>query len=133
MSNVLFICVANSGRSVMGERIFRKLAGDRHAASSAGSDPGDAPHPVVVEALKEIGIDATDHIPQKLNADALKGVDLAVAVCSEEQCPITPGVERINWNLPDPKNRAIEEVREIRDEIQRRVADLLKQLDDEAL
>lgn len=128
MTRVLFVCVANSGRSVMAERIFREVAGDRHQARSAGSDPGTAPHPQVVEALQEIGIDAKDHVPRKLDAGALAWADLAVSTCSEEVCPVTPGVRRINWHLPDPKNLPPQEVRPIRDEIKRLVDDLVADL-----
>jgi arsenate reductase len=102
MTNVLFVCVANSGRSVIAERLFRRAAEGRHQARSAGSDPGTAPHPQVVEALKEIGIDASDHVPHKLDSDALAWADIAVSTCSEEVCPVTPGVRRLNWHLPDP-------------------------------
>ena len=129
MTHVLFVCVANGGRSVMAERIFRRLAGGRHDARSAGSEPGTAPHPQVVEALREIGIDASDHVPRKLDADALAWADVAVSTCSEEVCPVTPGVRRISWELPDPKNLPLEQVRPIRDEIQRRVEELVAELD----
>ena len=127
--NVLFVCVANSGRSVMAERLFRRLAGDRHQARSAGSDPGTAPHPQVVEALKEVGIDASDHVPRKLDAEALAWADVAVSTCSEEVCPVTPGVRRISWVFEDPKNLPLERVREIRDEIERSVEGLVSELD----
>ena len=130
--NVLFVCVANSGRSVMAERLFRRLAGNRHQARSAGSDPGTAPHPQVVEALKEVGIDASDHVPRKLDADALAWADLAVSTCSEEVCPVTPGVRRISWVFEDPKNLPLERVREIRDEIERSVEGLVAELDAQA-
>jgi arsenate reductase (thioredoxin) len=129
VTNVLFVCVANSGRSVMAERLFRQAADGRHQARSAGSDPGSAPHPQVVEALRELGIDASDHYPRKLDPEALEWADIAVSTCSEEVCPITPGVRRINWELPDPKNRPLEQVRPIRDEIQRRVDQLVAELD----
>ena len=129
MTNVLFVCVANSGRSVMAERLFRQAAEGRHDARSAGSEPGTAPHPQVVEALKEIGIDARDHVPRKLDAVALDWADIAVSTCSEEVCPVTPGVRRISWELPDPKNLPLEEVRPIRDEIKRRVDELVQELD----
>ncbi len=132
MTNVLFVCVANSGRSVMAERIFRQLAGGRHQARSAGSDPGPAPHPQVLEALREIGIDASDHVPRKLAADALAWADIAVSTCSEEVCPVTPGVRRVSWELPDPKNLPLDQVRPIRDEIQRRVEQLVHDLDRES-
>lgn len=128
MTNVLFVCVANSGRSVMAERIFRRVADGRHAARSAGSEPGTAPHPQVVEALREIGIDASDHVPRRLDADALAWADVAVSTCSEEVCPVTPGVRRISWELSDPKNLPLDEVRPIRDEIQRRVEQFVAEL-----
>jgi arsenate reductase (thioredoxin) len=129
MTNVLFVCVANSGRSVMAERIFRSLAADRHEARSADSEPGTAPHRQVVAALHEIGIDATDHVPRKLDADALAWADIAVSTCSEEVCPVTPGVRRLNWHLPDPKALPLEDVRPIRDEIVQRVHALVAELD----
>jgi arsenate reductase len=130
MSEVLFICVANSGRSVMAERIFNSLAAGRHHARSAGSEPGDAPHPLVLEALGEIGLDASDHIPRKIDAAEVAVVDAVVSTCGEEACPVTPpGTKRIYWYLPDPKNRPIAEVREIRDDIHDRVEQLLSDLD----
>jgi len=129
VTNVLFVCVANGGRSVMAERLFRQAAGGRHAARSAGSEPGNAAHAQVVEALHEVGIDASDHVPRKLDADALAWADLAVSTCSEEVCPVTPGVRRLSWDLPDPKSLPLEEVRPIRDEIRRRVDDLVAELD----
>lgn len=128
VTKVLFVCVANGGRSVMAERIFRAVAGDRHDARSAGSEPGAAPHPQVVEALREIGIDAADHVPRRLDDEALAWADVAVSTCSEEVCPVTPGVRRVSWELPDPKNLPLEQVRPIRDEIQRRVEQLVAQL-----
>jgi arsenate reductase len=129
VTNVLFVCVANSGRSVMAERLFQRVAGGRHQARSAGSEPGTEPHPQVVEALREIGIDASDHQPRKLDAEALAWADVAVSTCSEEVCPVTPGVRRLNWHLPDPKNLPLEEVRPIRDEIRRLIDELVVELD----
>jgi len=127
--NVLFVCVANSGRSVMAERLFREIAGGRHRARSAGSEPGGAPHPQVLEALHEVGLDASDHVPRRLDAEALDWADLAVSTCSEEVCPVTPGVRRISWELPDPKQLPLEQVRPIRDQINQRVRDLVTELD----
>jgi arsenate reductase len=132
VTNVLFVCVANSGRSLMAERLFRQVADGRHQARSAGSDPGSGPHPQVIEALREVGIDAGDHVPRKLDADALAWAELAVSTCSEEVCPVTPGLRRISWQLPDPKNLGIEQVRPIRDEIARQVDELVRELDSEA-
>jgi arsenate reductase len=127
--NVLFVCVANSGRSLIAERVFNAHAAGRHRARSAGSDPGAAPHPAVLEALAEIGIDAGDHVPRELDVEALEWADVAVATCSEEVCPVTPGVRRLNWEFADPKDRPLDEVRSIRDAIARRVEDLLVELD----
>jgi arsenate reductase len=128
--NVLFVCVANSGRSLMAERLFRRAAEGRHEARSAGSEPGTAPHPQVVAALRELGIDASDHVPRRLDVEALAWADVAVSTCSEEVCPVTPGVRRISWELPDPKNLPLDEVRPIRDELDRRVRALVESLDE---
>jgi ArsR family transcriptional regulator len=126
--NVLFVCVGNQGRSVMAQRLFERAARGDNAARSAGSSPGDVPHPQVVEALREVGIDASDHVPHKLNDADLEWADLAVSVCGDEVCPVTPGVERIRWNIPDPLDMPIEQVREVRDEIGRRVEALAREL-----
>jgi len=127
--NVLFVCVANSGRSVMAEHLFRRVAGDRHNVRSAGSEPGTAAHPTVVEALAEIGIDASGHVPHKLDATDLEWADIAVSTCNEEVCPVTPGVRRISWVFPDPKGLPLEEVHPIRDEIEQAVEELVPELD----
>jgi protein-tyrosine-phosphatase len=127
--NVLFVCVGNAGRSLMAERFLRELAGDRHRARSAGSDPSVAPHPQVLAALEEVGIDAADHRPRKLDADALAWADVAVSTCSEEVCPVTPGVRRISWDFPDPKHLTLDQVRPIRDRIRQHVAELVRELD----
>jgi arsenate reductase (thioredoxin) len=130
--NVLFVCVANSGRSVMAERLFREAAHGRHQARSAGSEPGKAPHPQVAEALREVGIDAADHVPRKLDQEALDWADVAVSTCSEEVCPVTPGVRRISWVFEDPRNLPLERVRELRADIEKSVEQLLRGLDAEA-
>jgi len=126
--NVLFVCVANSGRSVMAEQLFLRAAGGRHDTRSAGSEPGTAVHPQVLAALSEIGIDASRHVPRKLDQDALEWADVAVSTCSEEVCPVIPGVRRITWELPDPKNLPLEQVRQIRDDLAGRVAALVDDL-----
>lgn len=129
MTRVLFLCVGNSGRSVMAEQLFRLLADGRHEARSAGSDPGTAAHPHVIDALQEIGINASGHVPHMLDAADLAWADIAVSTCSEEVCPVTPGVRRISWEFTDPKDLPIEQVRPIRDEIRRRVEELIRSLD----
>jgi protein-tyrosine-phosphatase len=128
LSNVLFVCVANSGRSVIAERIFRSLVDGRHAAASAGSAPGTGPHPVVVDALAELGIDARDHVPHLLDEALIATADLIVATC-DDACPVIPGKRYVTWQLPDPKGLPIEHVRPIRDDIGERVAGLIAELD----
>lgn len=126
--NVLFVCNANGGRSVMAERLFRRATNDRHAARSAGSNPGPSAHPQVVEALAELGIDASDHVPSTLTQEAIDWADVIVATC-DDACPVVPGKRYLAWRLPDPKHEPIERVRDIRDDIKRRVEHLGRELD----
>jgi arsenate reductase (thioredoxin) len=113
---------------VLAERLFRRLAGDRHEARSAGNAPGVHAHPVVLEALRDVGIDASDHVPHLLDADDVQWADVVVATC-DDACPVIPGKRYVNWQLPDPKGRPLEEVRELRDEIESRVEQLVAELD----
>lgn len=127
--NVLFVCIGNTGRSVMAERMFRRAVDGRHEARSAGAAAsGPAAEPVVVEALREIGIDASDHVARQLDDDALAWADIAVTVCHDDVCPATPGVRQIHWGFDDPWGRPIEEVRPIRDAILGRVEELAAEL-----
>jgi len=128
VSNVLFVCIGNSGRSVMAERLFRRAAGGRHDARSAGARPEPPVEPTVVEVLREVGVDASDHVPRKLDDDAVEWADVVIAAC-DGACPVVPGKQYENWGLQDPKHKPIERVREIRDEIARRVDELVAQLD----
>jgi protein-tyrosine-phosphatase len=125
--NVLFVCVANAGRSVLAERIFRARAGDSVLARSAGSDPAAAAHPAVLAALAELGIDASDHVPHRLDAPLVAWADVIVATC-DDACPVVPGKRYVQWQLPDPKGRPLGEVRAIRDEVATRVEALLAEL-----
>ncbi len=120
MSRVLFVCIGNQGRSVMAERFFRRAAGDRHETRSAGSAPGTATHPEVLEVLREVGIDASDHVPHKLDEDDVAWADVVVATC-DDSCPVVRGKRYENWQLADPMGRSVDEVRAIRDEIAGRV------------
>jgi arsenate reductase len=131
MSNVLFVCVANSGRSVMAERLFRQAADGRHEARSAGSDPGPAVHPQVLEVLAELGIDASDHRPRRLDQESIEWADVVVATC-DDACPVIPGKRYVSWELPDPKRQPVEQVREIRAEIEHLVGRLVDELDRDA-
>jgi len=127
VTNVLFVCIGNQGRSVMAERLFREAAGDAHEARSAGAAPGGEVHPVAVEALAEVGIDASDHVPRKLDSELIEWADVVIAAC-EGACPVVPGKRNENWHLPDPMGRPLAEVRVIRDDIKRRVDTLLNEL-----
>lgn len=127
MTHVLFVCVGNSGRSLMAERLFRRDAQGRHEVRLAGSAPGAAPHPLVVEALAELGIDASGHVPTKLDDELVGWADVVVATC-DDACPVVPGKRYENWQLPDPRDRPLEDVRAIRDDIAGRVTDLLASL-----
>jgi protein-tyrosine-phosphatase len=128
VSKVLFVCIGNQGRSVMAERLFRRAAAGRHDARSAGSNPGGAVHTQVLQALTEVGIDASDHVPRRLADDAVEWADVIVATC-DDACPVIPGKRYISWNLPDPKHMPLERVREIREEIARLVDELVVELD----
>jgi arsenate reductase len=126
--NVLFVCTANGGRSVISERLLERDAAGRHHARSAGSMPGPAAHPEVLDALGELGIDASDHVPRQLTQELIDWADVVVATC-DDSCPYVPGKRYVNWHLPDPKGQPIERVRAIRDDIAGRVAALLRDLD----
>jgi arsenate reductase (thioredoxin) len=125
--NVLFVCIGNQGRSVMAERLFARAAGPRHATRSAGSMPGTATHPEVLDALRELGIDASDHVPHKLSDEDVAWADVVIATC-DDSCPVVPGKRYENWQLPDPMGRPPDEVRAIRGEIERRVQALAAEL-----
>ena len=127
MTNVLFVCIGNQGRSVIAERLFRDAADGTHEARSAGAAPGVAVHPVAVEALAEVGIDASDHVPRKLDGELMAWADVVVAAC-DGACPVVPGKRNENWHLPDPMGRPLAEVRVLRDDIKRRVDTLLDEL-----
>ncbi|HSC50943.1 MAG TPA: arsenate reductase ArsC [Gaiellaceae bacterium] len=126
--NVRFVCVGNSGRSLLAERLLRRHVGDRHQARSAGSAPAPRAQPQVVEVLREIGIDASDHVPCRLNDGAVEWADVVVATC-DEACPVIPGKRYVAWHLPDPKTMPLEQVRSLRDEIEQRVRELVAGLD----
>ena len=125
--NVLFVCIGNQGRSVMAERLFRRTAGEVHAARSAGSAPGFATHAVVLEALEELGIDASDHVPANLDDERIGWADVIVATC-DDACPVVPGKRYVSWQIEDPAGQPLPEVRRIRDEIARRVDELAADL-----
>jgi arsenate reductase (thioredoxin) len=113
---------------VMAERLFRRAAGGRHEARSAGSDPGPVVHPQVLEALAEIGIDTSDHQPRRLDEDAIEWADVVATTC-DDACPVIPGKRYISWELPDPKQLPLEQVRELLAQIELLVRQLVEELD----
>ena len=129
MATVLFVCVHNAGRSQMSQALFRRAAGDRHTAISAGTIPGEHVHPEVVEVMRELGIDLTDREPQLLTRELAEQADTVITMGCGDACPYIPGKQYIDWDLPDPNGRPIAEVRATRDEIGRRVTALLELLD----
>jgi arsenate reductase len=130
MARVLFVCLHNAGRSQMSEVLFVRAAGGHHEARSAGTTPGDRVHPEVVEAMRELGVDLSGRTPRKLTAADAKWADVVVTMGCGDECPYIPGKRYLDWELEDPKGRPIEEVRLTRDEIERRVVELLDELDD---
>jgi arsenate reductase (thioredoxin) len=129
MQHVLFVCIHNAGRSQMAQALFEQAAHGRHTAASAGTAPADHVHPEVVEVMRELGIDLADRRPQRLTDELAQQADVVVTMGCGDQCPFIPGKRYIDWELDDPKGRTIDEVRTTRDEIARRVGDLLAELD----
>ena len=127
MRTVLFICVHNSGRSQMAEAFFNQMAKGKAQAISAGSQPGDAVNPVVVKAMQEVGIDISQNKPKLLTLEMMEGIEKAITMGCEETCPMTT-VPTEDWGLDDPKDKPIEQVRKIRDEIRKRVEILVKEM-----
>jgi arsenate reductase len=126
VTTVVFACVHNAGRSQMAAGWFRHLADPSRArAISAGTDPGPRVHPVVVEAMREVGIDLSAAVPQKLTPELAAGTQVLVTMGCGDKCPYVPGARIEDWPLEDPKDQPLERVRAIRDEIRDRVADLI--------
>ena len=125
-STVIFACVHNAGRSQMAAALFN-LAADpaRARAISAGTAPGERVHPEVVVAMRELGVDLSNIKPQRLTDELAAGAALLVTMGCGDACPVVPGAARDDWPLPDPKGQPIERVRQIRDDIGRRVASLV--------
>ena len=131
MSHVLFVCLHNAGRSQMSQALFERAAAGRHTAESAGSvaDPSGHVHPEVVTAMAELGVDVSARRPQPLTHALAQRADLVVTMGCGDTCPYIPGKRYIDWDLPDPKGRPVDEVRTTRDDIERRVGELLNELD----
>ena len=121
LPRVLFVCVQNAGRSQIAEALYERRGGE---GRSAGSKPADRVHPEVVDALREVGIDVSDRKPHGLSRDDVEWADLVVTMGCGDACPVLPGKRYVDWELPDPSNAPLEEVRVLRDEIDRRVSRL---------
>ena len=129
MATALFVCLHNAGRSQMSAALFQRAAQGRHDALSAGTSPSERVHPQVVQAMRELGIDLADRVPQRLTTELAQQADVVVTMGCGDQCPYIPGKRYLDWELPDPQGRSLEEVRATRDEIARRVDALVAELD----
>jgi arsenate reductase len=122
---VLFVCTHNAGRSQMAQAFFERYAPDDVRAESAGQEPAAAPWPEVVEAMSEVGIDISKRRPKKLDLEMQLHADWAVTLACGGTCPYVPGVVE-EWDVDDPHGKPMDEVRAIRDEIERRVVELVE-------
>ncbi len=129
MATALFVCLHNAGRSQMSAALFERLSKGRHRALSAGTTPGERVHPEVVDVMSELGVDLSDRKPQKLTSDMAEQADVVVTMGCGDQCPYIPGKRYLDWDLEDPKGRPVEAVRATRDDIARRVEQLVAELD----
>ncbi len=128
MSRVVFACLHNAGRSQMAEALFERAADGRHEARSAGTDPAERVHPEVVTAMRELGVDLAARVPRRLERDDAEWADVVVTMGCGDECPYVPGKRYVDWELDDPAGRPLEDVRRIRDEIARRVDELVADL-----
>jgi arsenate reductase (thioredoxin) len=128
---VLFVCVHNAGRSQMAAALLERHADGRVRVRSAGSTPADEVNPSVVAAMAEVGIDISNERPKGLSDDAVREADVVITMGCGDACPVFPGKRYLDWELPDPSGKSVEEVRPIRDEIDGHVRALLRGLIDE--
>jgi arsenate reductase (thioredoxin) len=129
VATVLFVCLHNAGRSQMSETLLARATNGRHRALSAGTTPAERVHPEVVEVMREVGIDLSDREPRRLTRELAEQADVVVTMGCGDACPYIPGKRYVDWELPDPKGRPVEEVRALRDDIASRVETLARELD----
>jgi len=129
VARVLFVCKQNAGRSQMSQALFERVAQERHQARSAGTQPAERVHPVVADAMRELGIDVAGKRPQKLTDELGQWADVVVTMGCGDECPFIPGKRYIDWDLTDPAGRSLDQVRVIRDDINGRVKGLAAELD----
>jgi arsenate reductase len=126
LPRLLFICVQNAGRSQLAQALYERRGGE---ARSAGSAPAERVHPEVVEALSEVGLEVGDRRPRALSRDDVEWAELVVTMGCGDACPVLPGKRYVDWDLPDPSGRSLDEVRALRDEIDRRLGELAAELE----
>jgi arsenate reductase len=125
---VLFVCVHNAGRSQMATALLDHHAAGRVRVRSAGSTPADQINPAVIAVMDELGLDLSKEFPKPLTDDAVEAADVVVTMGCGDACPVFPGKRYLDWELPDPAGKQADEIRPIRDEIDRRVRALLADL-----
>jgi arsenate reductase (thioredoxin) len=121
LPHVFFVCIGNAGRSQMAEAFYERRGGQ---ARSAGSRPERELHPQVVEAMREVGVSLDGRRPRGISQEDVEWADVVVTMGCGDACPVLPGKRYIDWNLPDPAGAPIDEVRKLRDDIERRIAEL---------
>ncbi|AZZ56420.1 arsenate reductase ArsC [Rathayibacter iranicus] len=125
---VLFVCIHNAGRSQMAAGYLRELSGGSVQVRSGGSEPGDSINPVAVQAMAEEGIDISQAVPQLMTTEQVRASDVVITMGCGDVCPVFPGTRYEDWDLADPHGKDLDEVRAIRDDIKRRVQDLVAKL-----
>ncbi len=128
MARVLFVCLHNAGRSQMSRALFDRDAAGLHESDSAGTIPGERVHPVVVDVMREVGLDIGGRVPQKLTTELADWADVVVTMGCGDECPFIPGKRYVDWELADPAGQGADDVRSTRDEIEHRVRGLLDEL-----
>jgi arsenate reductase (thioredoxin) len=129
MARVLFVCLHNAGRSQMSQALFERAAAGRHEAQSAGTEPGERVHPNVVAVMREEGIDLSGRVPRVLTDELARWADIVITMGCGDACPVIPGKRYIDWDLRDPKDLPLDDVRAIRSDIESRIESLVKDLD----
>jgi protein-tyrosine-phosphatase len=133
MPDILFVCVHNAGRSQMAAVLAEALSGGRVRVRSGGTEPADEIDPAVVRAMAELGLDMSQEFPKPLTDDAVRASGVVITMGCGDACPVYPGKTYLDWELPDPSGKPIEDVRAIRDDIKQRVEALLGELGVEPL
>ncbi len=125
---ILVVCTHNAGRSVAARVLLDHLGRGRVRVGSAGSSPGDEINPAVAQVLAERGLDSSKEFPKPLTSEAASGADIIITMGCGDACPVFPGKRYLDWDLPDPAGRGVEEVRPIVDDIEHRARGLLREL-----